>query len=91
MREVRPDGLGIPGNTRVLYEPFNDDQRVDALNQLDLRLEKALRFGGRASKGRCSATSSTPSTAMRRNSVLDRRFTSANFGVPLAVRVRRAA
>ena len=46
-REVRFNGL-VPGATRVLYEPFNDDRRVAALNGLDVRLEKALRFGGTA-------------------------------------------
>ena len=42
-REIR-FGRARPGATRVLYAPFNDDRRVDALNQLDFRLEKALSF-----------------------------------------------
>ncbi len=80
MREVRPGGLGIPGDTRVLYEPFNDDQRVDALNQMDIRLEKALRFG-QGVEGAVFGDLLNAFNSDAANSVLDRRFTSANYGV----------
>ncbi|MGE0815302.1 MAG: carboxypeptidase regulatory-like domain-containing protein [Vicinamibacterales bacterium] len=78
-REVRFSGL-VPGATRVLFEPFNGDRRVDPLNQLDLRLEKALTFGqveGAVFGDLLNVTNND--TAV---SVLDRRSTSANFGVP---------
>jgi hypothetical protein len=79
-REIRFSGL-VPGTTRVLYEPFNDDRRVDALNGLDIRLEKALRFGGTA-EGAVFGDFLNLFNNGAAQSVIDRRQTSTNFGVP---------
>jgi hypothetical protein len=79
-REVRIGGL-VPGNSRVLFEPFSGDRRVDPINQLDLRLEKALSFR----QGIEGAVFGDFLNALNNDaaqSVLDRRSTSANFGVP---------
>jgi hypothetical protein len=79
-REVRFNGL-VPGATRVLYEPFNDDRRVAALNGFDVRLEKALRFGGTA-EGAVFGDFLNLFNNGAYQSVIDRRQVSANFGVP---------
>ena len=79
-REIRFNGL-VPGATRVFYEPMNDDQRVDPINQLDVRLEKALRFGGTA-EGAVFGDLLNAFNTDAAQSILDRRFTNANFGVP---------
>ena len=60
---------------------MNDDQRVDAINQLDVRLEKALRFGGTA-EGAVFGDLLNAFNSDAAQSVLDRRFTNANFAVP---------
>jgi hypothetical protein len=78
-REIRFNGL-VPGATRVLYEPFNSDRRVASINQVDARLEKALRFGGRA-EGAVFGDFLNLLNSDANESVLDRRFTNANFGV----------
>jgi hypothetical protein len=81
-REVRfaNSVLGL-GTTRVLYEPFNDDQRVDPINQLDVRLEKALSFGGSV-EGAVFGDFLNAFNNGAAQSVLDRRSTSGNFGIP---------
>jgi hypothetical protein len=79
-REVRFNGL-VPGATRVLYEPFNDDRRVAALNGLDLRLEKALRFGGTA-EGAVFGDFLNVFNNDAFENLVDRRQVSTNFGVP---------
>jgi Carboxypeptidase regulatory-like domain len=79
-REVRFTGL-VPGATRVLYEPFNGDRRVDPLNQLDLRLEKALSFSGGKIEGAVFGDLLNTLNNDAAQSVLDRRSTVANFGV----------
>jgi hypothetical protein len=79
-REVRFNGL-VPGATRVLYEPFNDDRRVGALNGLDVRLEKALRFGGTA-EGAVFGDFLNLFNNGGYESIIDRRQVSTNFGVP---------
>ncbi len=79
-REVRFNGL-VPGATRVFYEPMNDDQRVDAINQLDLRLEKAIRFGPTV-EGAVFGDFLNAFNSGAAQSVLDRRFTNSNFAVP---------
>jgi hypothetical protein len=78
-REVRFNGL-VPGATRVLYEPLNDDSRVDPINQTDVRLEKAVRFGGVEGAVFGDLLNAFNSDAAQ--SVLDRRSTSANYLVP---------
>ncbi len=78
-REVRFNGL-VPGATRVLYEPFNDDRRVASNNQLDMRLEKSLRFGGTA-EGAVFGDFLNVFNSDAFENVLDRRFVSSNFGV----------
>lgn len=79
-REVRFSGL-VPGATRVLYEPFSGDRRVDPLNQLDLRLEKALSFSDGKVEGAVFGDLLNVLNNDGTQNVLDRRFTSANFGV----------
>jgi hypothetical protein len=79
-REVRFNGL-TPEPTRVLYEPFNDDRRVDPLNGLDVRLEKALRFGGTA-EGAVFGDFLNVFNNDAAESIVDRRAVSTNFGVP---------
>jgi hypothetical protein len=79
-REVRFNGL-VPGATRVLFEPFNDDRRVAALNGFDVRLEKALRFGGTA-EGAVFGDFLNVFNNDANESIVDRRQVSANFGVP---------
>jgi hypothetical protein len=81
-REVRFGNavLGL-GTTRVLFEPFSSDRRVDPINQVDLRIEKALRFPRNVE----AAVFGDFLNALNNDaaqSVLDRRSTSANFGVP---------
>ena len=78
-REVRFNGL-VPGATRVLFEPLNDDLRADAINQLDVRLEKALRFGG--AEGAVFGDLLNAFNSDAAQSVLDRRSVSANYLVP---------
>jgi hypothetical protein len=77
-REIRFGGL-VPGNSRVLFEPLSDDRRVDAVNQIDVRLEKALRLGGAEGAVFGDLLNATNSDAAQ--GILDRRSTSANFGV----------
>ncbi|MGD9904978.1 MAG: carboxypeptidase regulatory-like domain-containing protein [Vicinamibacterales bacterium] len=79
-REVRFNGL-VPGATRVLFEPLSGDRRVDPLNQLDVRLEKALRFGDRGIEGAVFGDLLNALNNDAAQSVLDRRSTVANFGV----------
>jgi hypothetical protein len=79
-REIRFNGL-VPGATRVLYEPFNGDRRVAALNGLDMRLEKALRFGG-TMEGAVFGDFLNLFNNSAYQSIADRREVSANFGVP---------
>ncbi len=79
-REVRFSGL-VPGATRVLYEPLNDDRRVADNNQLDMRLEKSLKFGSTA-EGAIFGDFLNVLNSDAYENVLDRRFTSTNFGVP---------
>lgn len=79
-REVRFSGL-VPGATRVLYEPLNGDRRVEPLNQLDMRLEKALSFSGGKIEGAVFGDLLNVLNNDGTQSVLDRRFVSANFGV----------
>lgn len=79
-REVRFNGL-VPGATRVLYEPFNGDRRVAALNGFDVRIEKALRFGGTA-QGAVFGDFLNLFNNSAYQSIIDRREVSANFGVP---------
>ncbi len=79
-REVRFNGL-VPGATRVLYEPFSGDRRVKPLNQLDLRLEKALSFSGGKIEGAVFGDLLNTLNNDGTQSVLDRRSTTANFGV----------
>jgi hypothetical protein len=78
-REIRFTGL-VPGATRVLYEPLSGDRRVDPLNQLDLRLEKALSFSGGKVEGAVFGDLLNVFNNDAAQSVLDRRSTSANFG-----------
>ena len=73
-------GLGIPGATRVLFEPFSGNQRVNAINQLDIRLEKALRFGGNVEGAVFGDLLNVTNSGGAQN-MLDRRSTEANFGV----------
>jgi len=82
-REVRFTGL-VPGSTRVLYEPLSGDRRVDPLNQLDLRLEKALSFSGGKVEGAVFGDLLNVLNNGAAQSVLDRRSTSSNFGVKSA-------
>jgi hypothetical protein len=77
-REVRFNGL-VPGATRVLFEPLNGDRRVEAVNQIDVRLEKALKFGPTEGAIFGDLLNATNSDATQ--GILDRRFTSTNFGV----------
>jgi hypothetical protein len=79
-REIRFNGL-VPGATRVLFEPLSADRRVDPLNQFDVRLEKALRFGDRGIEGAVFGDLLNALNNDAAQSVLDRRFSSANFGV----------
>ncbi len=79
-REVRFNGL-VPGATRVLYEPFSGDRRVKPLNQLDVRLEKALSFSDGRIEGAVFGDLLNSLNNDGTQSVLDRRSTSANFGV----------
>ena len=79
-REVRFSGL-VPGTTRVLYDPFNDDRRVAALNGLDVRLEKALRFGGTA-EGAVFGDFLNVFNNDAYENVQDRLGTSSSFGLP---------
>ncbi len=79
-REVRFSGL-VPGATRVLYEPLSGDRRVEPLNQLDMRLEKALSFSGGKIEGAVFGDLLNVLNNDGTQSVLDRRFVSANFGV----------
>jgi hypothetical protein len=79
-REIRFNGL-VPGATRVLFEPLSGDRRVDPINQLDVRLEKALRFRGTI-EGAVFGDLLNATNSDAAQNVLDRRFTSANFGVP---------
>lgn len=79
-REVRFNGL-VPGATRVLYEPLSGDRRVDPLNQLDLRLEKALSFSDGKIEGAVFGDLLNVLNNDGTQGVLDRRFVSANFGV----------
>jgi len=78
-REIRFTGL-VPGATRVLYEPLSGDRRVDPLNQLDLRLEKALSFSGGKVEGAVFGDLLNVFNNDATQSVLDRRSTSASFG-----------
>jgi hypothetical protein len=80
-REVRFNGL-VPGATRVLYEPLNNDLRVDPINQLDLRVEKALRIGSRGIEGAVFGDLLNAFNNDAAQSVLDRRSISANYLVP---------
>ena len=77
-REVRFNGL-VPGATRVFYNPLGD-QRVDALNQLDVRLEKALSFG-RGAEGAIFGDLLNVMNSDAAQSVLDRRATTTNYGI----------
>jgi len=79
-REVRFNGL-VPGATRVLYEPLSGDRRVEPLNQLDLRLEKALSFSDGKIEGAVFGDLLNALNNDGTQNVLDRRFTSTNFGV----------
>lgn len=79
-REVRFSGL-VPGTTRVLFEPFNTDRRVAALNGWDVRVEKALKFGGNAEGAVFGDFLNLLNNAGFEN-VIDRRQVSTNFGVP---------
>ena len=79
-REIRFNGLA-PGATRVMYAPLNDDQRVDPLNEMNIRLEKALSFG----HGIEGAVFGDLLNALNNDaavSLLDRRASVANFAVP---------
>lgn len=80
-REVRFSGL-VPGATRVLYEPFNTDRRVAALNGLDLRIEKALKFGWNNAEGAIFGDFLNVFNNDAFENVIDRRQVSTNFGVP---------
>ena len=80
LERVRFNGL-VPGSTRVLYDPFNGDRRVAALNGLDVRLEKALRFGGTA-EGAVFGDFLNVFNNDAYESIIDRRQVSTNFGVP---------
>jgi len=77
-REIRFTGL-VPGATRVLYEPLSGDRRVDPLNQLDLRLEKALSFSGGKVEGAVFGDLLNVFNNDATQSVLDRRSTSGSF------------
>ncbi|MGE0360596.1 MAG: carboxypeptidase regulatory-like domain-containing protein [Vicinamibacterales bacterium] len=79
-REVRFNGL-VPGATRVLFEPFNDDRRTAALNGFDVRLEKALKFGG-AVEGAVFGDFLNVFNNGSYENLVDRRQASSNFGVP---------
>ena len=81
-REVRfaNSVLGL-GTTRVLFEPFSGDRRVDPINTLDVRLEKALTFRAGV-EGAVFGDFLNALNNDAAQSVLDRRSTSANFGVP---------
>ncbi len=79
-REIRFNGL-VPGATRVLYEPLSGDRRVEPLNQLDLRLEKALSFSDGKVEGAVFGDLLNVLNNDGTQNVLDRRFTSTNFGV----------
>lgn len=79
-REIRFNGL-VPGATRVLYEPLSGDRRVEPLNQLDLRLEKALSFSDGKIEGAVFGDLLNALNNDGTQNVLDRRFTSTNFGV----------
>jgi Carboxypeptidase regulatory-like domain len=79
-QEVRFTGL-VPGATRVLFEPFNGDRRVGALNGLDLRLEKALRFRGTA-EGAVFGDFLNILNNDGYENVIARLSTTATFGVP---------
>lgn len=78
-REVRFNGL-VPGSTRVYFEPLSGDRRVDPLNQVDVRLEKAVSFGGGV-EGAVFGDLLNVLNNDAAQSVLDRRSTVANFGV----------
>lgn len=80
-REVRFAGL-VPGTSRVLFEPLNDDLRVDPINQTDIRLEKALSFSGGKIEGAVFGDLLNAFNTDSAQSVLDRRFVSANYLVP---------
>lgn len=80
-REIRFTGL-VPGTTRVLYEPFNTDRRVAALNGWDLRLEKALKFGWNNAEGAIFGDFLNLLNNDGFENVIDRRSTSTNFGRP---------
>jgi hypothetical protein len=79
-REVRFNGL-VPGATRVLYEPLSGDRRVDPINQLDMRLEKALRFGPDGMEGAVFGDLLNVLNNDAAQNILDRRSTVANFGL----------
>ena len=79
-RELRFAGL-VPGATRVLYEPFSGDRRVKPLNQLDLRLEKALSFSDGKVEGAVFGDLLNTLNNDGTQNVVDRRFVSTNFGV----------
>lgn len=80
-REVRFNGL-VPGATRVLYEPFDGDQRVGALNGWDVRVEKALKFGWNNAEGAVFGDFLNLLNNAGFENVIDRRSTSTNFAVP---------
>ena len=79
-RELRFAGL-VPGSTRVLFEPFSGDRRVKPLHQLDVRLEKALSFSDGKVEGAVFGDLLNSLNNDGTQGVLDRRFSSTNFGV----------
>ena len=79
-REVRFSGI-VPGTTRVLFEPFSGDRRVDPLNQIDVRLEKALSFSDGRIEGAVFGDLLNALNNDAAQSILDRRSISSNFGV----------
>ncbi len=78
-REIRFTGL-VPGATRVLYDPLNDDRRVASNQQVDARLEKAFKLRGTGELAVFGDVLNLLNNDTN-ESVLDRRFTNTNFGV----------
>jgi hypothetical protein len=78
-RTVRVSGLGQ--TTTILAETITGDRRVASWNLLDLRLQKSFKLGGGADLALFTDILNTFNDDAY-ETVLDRRGTSDNFGVP---------